>query len=118
MTNSSLPDHDAFQRVVGEQPSGITFLQHDLQLQFNPPPIMNVYTPISIFSHGEFVRSSDDQFRNRMCEQISKSVESVSVVPGDAVKIRFEDASVIAASLKPSDYNGPEAIEFHDDEGW
>jgi hypothetical protein len=118
MTDASSADHDAFQRIVGEQLIGVTFLQHYLQLQFNPPSLMNVYTPISIFAHGEFVRSGDDQFRNRLCEQIRKTVESVAVVQGDAVKIRFEDASVIAASLKPSDYDGPEAVEFHDEDGW
>jgi hypothetical protein len=79
MTDASSADHDAFQRVVGEQLIGVTFLQHYLQLQFNPPPLMNVYTPISIFSHGEFVRSGDDQFR---------ALPDVEVVPTDLESVK------------------------------
>ncbi len=112
MIDASSPDHDVFQQIVGEQLSGVTFVMDYIQLQFNPPPTINVLTPVTVFSHGEFVRSGDDQFRNRLCEQITKIVRSVSVIPGDAVKIAFEDASVVAASLKESDYRGPEAICF------
>jgi hypothetical protein len=112
MTDAPSPKHDVFQQVVGEQLSGVTFVMHYLQLQFNPPPIINVYTPVTVFSRGESVRSGDDQFRNRLCEQIAKIVKSVGVVPGDALKITFEDASVIAASLQESDYAGPEAVEI------
>jgi len=112
MTDATSPDHEVFQQIVGEQLSGVTFVMDYLQLQFNPPPTINVYTPLTVFSHGEFVRSGDDQFRNRLCEQITKIVKSVSVVPGDALKITFQDGSVIAASLKESDYRCAEAINF------
>ena len=112
MSDTSVRDHGVFQQIVGEQLSGVTFVMSYIQLQFNPPPMINVYTPVTVFSHGEFVRSGDDQFRNRLCEQITKIVESVGVVPGDALKITFQDASVIAASLKEADYPGAEAIYF------
>jgi hypothetical protein len=112
MTDATSPDNDVFQQIVGEQLSGVTFVMDYIQLQFNPPPTINVYTPVTVFSHGESVRSGDDQFRNRLCEQITKIVESVGVVPGDALKIRFRDASVIAASLKEADYRCAEAINF------
>jgi hypothetical protein len=112
MTDTPRPNHDIFQQIVGEQLSGVTFVMDYVQLQFNPPPTINIYTPITVFSHGEFVRSGDDQFRNRLCEQITKIVKSVGVIPGDALKITFLDASVIAASLKESDYRSAEGIQF------
>src|SRR5438477_12992635 len=112
MTDATSADNNVFQQIVGEQLSGVVFVMDYIQLQFNPPPTISVYTPVTVFSHGEFVRSGDDQFRNRLCEQITKIVESVGVVPGDALKIKFKDGSVIAASLKQTDYVGPEAIYF------
>src|SRR6185369_1096156 len=99
MTTSPHTETEHSKQIVGEQLSGVTFVMDYLQLQFNPPPIINVYTPLSVFSHGDFVRSGDDQFRNRLCEQITKIVKSVDVVRGDALKITFQDSSVIAASL-------------------
>jgi hypothetical protein len=113
MKDTSVRDHSIFQQIVGEQLSGVTFVMDYVQLQFNPPLGMNVYTPLTVFSHGEFVSSGDDQFRNRLCEQITKIVKSVSVLLGDAVKITFVDASVVSASLRESDYRCAEAINFY-----
>jgi hypothetical protein len=112
MKDASVRDHSVFQQIVGEQLSGVTFVMDYLQLQFNPPPTMNVYTPLTVSSRGNIVRSGDDQFRDRLCEQITKIVKSVSVVPGDSLKITFQDGSVIAASLRESDYRCAEAINF------
>jgi len=83
-----------------------------LQLQFNPPPIINAYTPVTISSNGKSFVSGDDQFRNRLCEQIAKIVKSVVIRSEEGLFITFEDGSVISVSLKPSDHNGLEAIEF------
>jgi hypothetical protein len=83
-----------------------------LQLQFNPPPTINAYTPVSVSSGGKTYVSGNDQFRNRLCEQITKIVKSVIIRSEEAFLITFEDGSVISISLRPSDYTGPEALEF------
>jgi hypothetical protein len=40
------------------------------------------------------------------------SVELRTVLARKAFVITFEDSSMISISLKPSDYAGPEALEF------
>jgi hypothetical protein len=108
------------QQIIGEQLSGVTFVMDYVQLQFNPPPTINVYTPSTVFSSGGKWTSGDDQFRNMLCGQIGKLVKSVAIQDEEAFRITFEDDSVISISLKPSDYVGPEAVEFigRDKTGW
>jgi hypothetical protein len=45
MTMSPHAETEHSKQIVGEQLSGVTFLTHYLQLQFNPPPTINAYTP-------------------------------------------------------------------------
>jgi hypothetical protein len=100
------------EQIVGEQLSGVTFVMDYLQLQFNPPPTINAYTPVTVISGDSTCVSGDDQFRNRLCEQITKTVKKVAVRDAEAFVIEFEDGSVISVSLRPTDYVGPEALEF------
>jgi hypothetical protein len=106
-------DIELSQQIVGEQLSGVTFVMDYLQLQFNPPPIINAYTPVTVSVAGKSFVSGDDQFRNRLCEQITKIVKSVDIKSEEAFLITFEDESAISLSLKTSDYVGPEAVDFH-----
>ena len=110
---ASQAETEIFQQIVGEQLSGVTFVMDYLQLEFNPPPVINAYTPVTVSSGPKSCISGDDQFRNLLCEQITKIVKSVEVRADEAFIITFEDGSTISISLKPSDYPGPEAIEFH-----
>jgi hypothetical protein len=103
---------ELYQQIVGEQLSGMTFVMDYLQLQFNPPPIINVYTPLTVQRNGMSFVWGDDQFRNKLCEQITKIVKSVEVSDEEAFVILFEDGSALTISLKPEDYVGPEAIVF------
>jgi len=103
---------DPSRQIVGEQLSGVTFVMDYLQLQFNPPPTINAYTPVTVSSGGTTCVSGDDQFRTRRCEQITKIVKSVVIKDEAAFVITFEDGSMISISLRPSDYIGPEALEF------
>src|SRR5258707_12619495 len=112
MTMASPAEIEPSQQIVGEQLSGVTFVMDYLQLQFNPPPTINAYTPVTVSSGGRTCVSGDDQFRNWLCEQITKIVKSVIIRSDEAFLITFEDGSVVSISLKPSDYVGPEALEF------
>jgi hypothetical protein len=114
MTLETPPD---YQQIIGEQLSGVTFVMDYLQLQFNPPPTINVYTPLTVRRDDVTVTSGDDQFRNKICEQIMKIVKSVEIKDEEAFLIGFEDGSEISISLKPEDYVGPEALVFWDRDG-
>src|SRR5437879_6450808 len=109
----SQAETDLAKQIVGEQLSGVTFVMDYLQLQFNPPPIINAYTPVTVRANGKSCVSGDDQFRNLLCEQITKIVRSAVIQSEEAFFVAFEDGSEISISLKPSDYAGPEAFEFH-----
>ncbi len=61
--------------------------------------------------------AGEDQFRNRLCEQIAKIVRRADCKEGDALVIEFEDTSTISVSLKDEDYGGPEAIIFNGHNG-
>jgi hypothetical protein len=112
MTAPSDKETQLYQQLVGEQLSGVTFVMNYIQLQFNPPPTMNVYTPVTVSLASHTTKSGDDQFRNALCEQITKIVKSVAVTPGEAFVITFTDASAISISLRPSDYVCAEAVNF------
>ena len=101
-----------FKELVGENLSGVTFVQDYLQLQFNPPPILNVYTPVTVYYNDESVTFGDDKFANLIIAQINKIVNHIRLKPDEALEILFHDNSVISISLLSSDYGGPEAINL------
>lgn len=103
---------DPFKQLEGEQLGSVTFVQDYIQLHFDGPGI-NVYMPMSVDAGGIIVRSGDIQFRNALCGQIAKVVQSVSFQDDEAMTITFKDNSRIVISLRAEDYSGPEALEGH-----
>ena len=101
------------QHVVGRRLSGVTFVMDYVQLQFDPPPTINALTPITVRSGGRTAVSGDEPFRNLICEQIPKTVMSVSLVDGEALSFSFEDGSAISLSLRQEDYVCPEAVNIY-----
>lgn len=102
----------AFQQLLGEQLSSVTFMQDYLQLAFDGP-VLSVFMPVSVRSSGLEICSGDERFRNALCAQIAKRVEDIALQSGDALTIRFEDGSDISVSLRLDDYSGPEAFTAH-----
>jgi hypothetical protein len=87
----------------------VTFVADYWQLHFGSSTISPL-TTVEAEATGVVVRDGDDQFRNRLCEQIGKVVEHVKFAQSSAFTITFEDRSWISVSLKRSDYRGPEAL--------
>src|SRR5258705_6841549 len=100
MTMASQAGTELFRQIVGQQLSGVTFVMDYVQLQFNPPPTISAYTPLTVSCDGKEFVMGHEQFRNKLCEQITKIVKSVEVRDGDAFLIEFEDRSKISVSLK------------------
>lgn len=97
--------------MVGEQLSAVVFVMDYVQLQFNSSSTVTVLTPITVIPPGSSlaVRSGDDQFRNRLCEQIAKIMSNASVT-SEEFRIVFEDQTMISISLRAEDCPGPESI--------
>ncbi len=102
-----------FADLIGEDLSGVTFVRDYLQLQFNPPPLLNAYAPVHVRSGESFSRFGEEHFANLLIAQIDKVVRDVNVALGDALTIRFEDNSEIAISLRLEDMVEGEALVFH-----
>ena len=101
-----------FNELLGEDLSGVTFVRDYIQLQFNPPPILNAYTPVTVSAGGRSATLGDEAFANMIIGQINKYVKSVDVQPDVVIAIHFEDTSIVSISLRPSDYRGAEAINL------
>jgi hypothetical protein len=89
----------------------VTFVADYWQLHFDLSTI-SAFTRTEVNSGDAIVRDGDDQFRNRLCEQIGKVVESFDLQEAIACTIKFDDLSSISISLRPADYQGPEAINI------
>ena len=95
----------------GEALSSVTFIHDYIQLHFGLTAI-SAFSKTSIQVDGVAVHEGDDQFRNRLCEQIGKVVERFELDRETACIVTFDDRSSISISLKKSDYRGPEAIQI------
>ena len=101
-----------FDELQGEQLSVVTFVQDYFQLWFDGPCI-NVTNPLTVRTSGAAVTSWQPGFRDLWCGQIAKIVASVEHRQGEALKVKFEDESVISISLRKEDYDSPEAYYAH-----
>lgn len=93
-TSSSL-----FEELRGEQLSAVTFVQDYLQLWFDGPGI-NVTNPLTVESAAGRITSWQPGFRDLLCAQITKIVDTVKHYPSDALVVRFTDGSSIPISLR------------------
>lgn len=105
-------DSEPYNQVIGEKLSAVVFVLDYHQLQFDGPSF-TILNTITVTSGGSGVVEGEDQFRNRLCEQIAKIVSRVECRERDALIIEFEDGSTISVSLKAEDYTGPEAVIFY-----
>src|SRR5689334_1504434 len=105
-------------QLVGEDLSGVVFVRDYLQLQFNPPPQVNVYSAAAVVcSNGTTAKFGDVPFANLILSLIGRVVSAVRVVEDHSFCIVFADGSRIEVSLRPDDYRGPEAVDFQGREG-
>lgn len=104
--------HEYLNQVIGRQLSAVCFVQDYQQFQFDGLTF-TVLTPVTIESATARTNSGEDQYRNRVCEQITKVVREVHFSDGEAIWIVFEDSSSLRFSLAAADYCGPEAVIYN-----
>jgi hypothetical protein len=108
-----------FEQLIGEELSAVTFVRDYVQLQFNPPPMLNVMTPITLDSASGRISQNEQAFPNAIIAEIGKVVKNIVFSQGDFLRIGFSDDSSITISLKPEDYVGAEAVViFGKDNHW
>ena len=92
-----------FKDLLVEDLSGVTFVRDYVQLQFNPNPMLNVYTPITVASNGLRRVSGEPEFANALIGQINKFVSEVTIESEISISIHFRDSSVISFSTRRED---------------
>ncbi len=101
-----------FQELVGEDLSGVTFVRRYLQFQFNPPPMLNAYTPVTVRCNNASATFGEAAFPNLVLGQLDKFVHAVELRPNEALDITFADGSLISVSLRPEHHVCAEAINL------
>jgi hypothetical protein len=92
-----------FEDLLVEDLSGVTFVRNYVQLQFNPNPMLNVYTPITVTAEGRQNRTGEQDFANALIGQINKHVAKVTIEPETSISIHFRDGSVVSFSTRSED---------------
>lgn len=82
-----------------------------LQLQFNPPPTINVYSSVTVRTAHDVARFGEVRFANLVIGQIGKRVSAVSDL-NETLTITFEDGSALEIPFADGTFEGPEAFEF------
>ena len=99
-----------FEQLIGEELSAVVFVRDYIQLEFNPPPRLNITAPIVLDLKNGHISQNEPAFANAIIGQIGKFVNNMVFSPGDYLKIVFADNSSISISLKPEDSAGGESV--------
>jgi hypothetical protein len=98
-------------QLLGEDLSGVTFVRDYLQLQFNPPPTINVYSTCRVMTPAGTSSFGEQGFPNQIISLIDQPV--VSVAEADEVlAISFANGARIEIPFDEKSFDGPEAFEF------
>jgi hypothetical protein len=89
-----------FADLLKEDLSGVVWVRDYVQLQFNPNPVLNVYTPITVTVDSVSRVSGDTDFANALIGQINKWVGKITIEL-QAISIHFKDGSIISFSTSP-----------------
>ncbi len=100
MTKTS--SKNALDVLIGNQLSGVLFIQDYVQLQFDGPGLTALNWPIVTVADTDYSFGMAD-YRNVLCERITKIVQRTSVIEGQEIRIDLDDESSISISLTPSE---------------
>lgn len=98
------------QPIVGESLSAVTFVMDYVQMAFNGACLTALTLPTVCFEDRVWA-PNEPGWRDTLCGRLGVVVRAADILDAELV-IEFEDSARICVSLKASDYNGPEAINF------
>ena len=109
--NNTSWEQGVLSRVVGEQLSSVEFVQDYVQLRFDGPTL-TCFTRPEVELRERTFRWGEPGYRDELCARIASKVVEVSVLSGDAIRIRFADGAEVKVSLRDADYRCAEAAKF------
>lgn len=89
---------NALDVIIGNQLSGVLFIQDYVQLQFDGPGLTALNWPI-VTVGGTDYSFGMSEYRNMLCERITKIVRVASAIEGQEIRIELNDESAISISL-------------------
>jgi hypothetical protein len=99
--------------ILGEQLSSVEFVQDYIQLHFDGPTLTLFAWPVVITNEKEHRFGTATDYRDELCRRIGHKVLDVVTNNNlDSFRIRFDDGTDFAVSLRPEDRSGPEAGYF------
>jgi hypothetical protein len=102
----------SLERLVGRTVSAMCFVQNYVQVGFDEL-ILTCYTNPSVFISEEKANIGTVGYRDRLCELIGKSVQSVTERPREELSIYFDGGDHITISLQFKDATSVEAAMLH-----
>ena len=103
----------SLERVVGREVSAVCFIQNCVQVMFEEL-ILTCYTLPMVNNSGALFDISVPGYRDKLCELIGKSVQSVVEKDRDAVSIYFDGGDSLSISLRLKNATSVEAAMLHE----
>lgn len=106
--------------LINRELSEIDFVQSYYQLVFQE-------TRLSVYSNNSQIKvnnnlydTQSDLFYRLIINCINQFVKKINITENESIKLTFTNGYLLAISLKPEDYVGPEAAMFtdHDTNVW
>lgn len=102
----------SLERLVGKEVSSVCFVRDYLQIVFEEL-ILTCYTLPALCISGELLNPNVTGYRDKLCELIGKSVQSVVERQREELAIYFERDDNIRISLRFEDAASVEAAMLH-----
>jgi hypothetical protein len=102
--------------LVGCQLGAVAFVQDYVQLHFDGPCLTAITHPRVRVGNTWFAWRSPG-YRDQLCERISRTVSTTSIMEGQEICVEFDDHACISVSLRTEDYRAAEAAMFDDGQG-
>jgi hypothetical protein len=106
-----MPPQVLLDQLLAEELSGVTFVRDYLQLQFNPPPQINVYSTCSVRLGERSARLGDESFANLVIALIGRQVTAVREI-GEVLTISLGRDASIELPFGDGTFSGAEAFLF------
>lgn len=104
---------NALGAIIGNQLSGVLFIQDYVQLQFDGPGLTALNWPTVTVGESDYTFGMSD-YRNVLCERITKIVRRASVIERQEIRIELEDESSISIALTAPEDSGRSEMAIFD----
>lgn len=103
--------------LEGLQLSSIEFVQDYIQLHFDGPRL-TAFTLPAVEVAGRLFTDTSPGYRDRLCEQIGKTIGSVHVLELNEMRLVFRSSEVFSISLRSQDRRAGESVIIDNGEAW